>query len=280
MDSPIILGMDCSISGNRIHLYVSSDFEDRHLWNVSYHCNAEYEVHVILSGNCNLMLNDNPYSLTPATAALIAPKVFHSPSKVSENFCRLSFNFTMGDSPLAELLSKNNGYFLCALPPHAMELCQDILAELSNQLPFREDALIGLFTQLLVQLFRSIQMDQQSLNTMDASTSSLRTATIDKFFNPFPHAFGTQEKLAQLLHISRRHLNRVLRQHYGMNYREKMLQARMEGAGWLLQTTDKKISEIGIMVGYTAESSFFKAFRTYYKMTPQEYRKKYTEKED
>ena len=280
MDSPIILGKDFTLSGTAVHLYVSSDFEDHHRWTVGYHCNAEYEVHVILSGSCNLLLDDVPHLMSPSSAVLICPKFFHSPINVSDDFCRLSFNFTLEDGPLAEQLAQLNGFSMCTLPPQAMAVCQDILTELVSNIPFREDALVALFMQLLVQLFRSIQMDQSGVGIQDATSILLRTATIDKFFSPFPHSFGTQENLAQMLHLSRRHLNRVLRQCYGMSFREKMLQSRMEGAGWLLLTTDKKISEIGTMVGYVAESSFFKAFRTYYKMTPQAYRKKHTGKEE
>jgi len=279
MKAPAIWGMDFTLSGTKVHMFVGADFDDRHRWSVGHHCNAEYEVHVILSGNCEILLNDVPHPMTPSNAVLICPKVFHSPSNVSDHFSRLSFNLTLEDGPLADQLSQIDDFSLCVLPPQAMAVCQDILTELTSEIPFREDALVALFMQLLVQLFRTVQMEQNNCNLQDADSTSLRTATIDKFFTPSPHSFGTQESLAQMLHLSRRHLNRVLQQHYGMSFREKMLQARMEGAGWLLLTTDKKISEIGAMVGYTAESSFFKAFRTYYKMTPQEYRNKHTDKE-
>ena len=276
MDSPNIWTVDFALSGTKIHLYIPTDLEHCHKWTAGHHCNAEYEVHIILSGNCEVMLNDTARFLCAPNAILICPKFFHSPNQVSDNFCRLSFNFTLENGPLADQLSQVDGFSLCTLPPQAIAICQDVLTELTGEIPFREDALVALFMQLLVQLFRAVQMGQYHPDSQDSASSSLRTATIDKFFSPFPHSFGTQENLAQMLHMSRRHLNRILQQCYGMSFREKMLQSRMEAAGWLLMTTDKKISEIGTMVGYTAESSFFKTFRSYYKMTPQEYRKKHT----
>jgi transcriptional regulator GlxA family with amidase domain len=75
-----------------------------------------------------------------------------------------------------------------------------------------------------------------------------------------------------MLNLSKRQLNRVLKKHYGMCFREKLCRARMDRAGWLLNTTEMSVSKICEEVGYLSETSFYKAFKRHYKMSPSKYR--------
>ena len=59
---------------------------------------------------------------------------------------------------------------------------------------------------------------------------------------------------------------------YNMTFQEKRIHARMDYAKFLLRTTQMEVSRIGVLVGYTSETSFFKVFKTYCGMTPLKYR--------
>ena len=78
--------------------------------------------------------------------------------------------------------------------------------------------------------------------------------------------------LADLLHISRRQLVRILQANYGMNFRQKLQKTRMDYAAWLLATTNRQVSDIGQEVGYSSEAAFFKLFKRAFGMTPKAYR--------
>lgn len=280
MIAPIKLDLRLNISDTPVHLCVTTDFDTRTKWNVARHCNANYEVHIILSGSCTLIVDERSHPLHSSSAMLIPPGQFHYPCDPSDYLERLTFSFTVAPGDLSNQMRQIKECIPCELSANTMVLCQEILSELSEQNPFSQDSLTSLFSLLLIQLLRSCELHPRVQDNPSTNAAALRTATIDKFFSPWPGNFDTEEDLAKQLHLSRRQLNRVLLQHYGMNFREKMLQARMEWAGWLLLTTDKTISEIGLLVGYTAESSFFKAFRAYYHTTPQSYRKNIANKED
>lgn len=279
MITPIKLDLRLNISDTPVHLFVNNDIDTRTKWNVARHCNANFEVHIILSGSCTLMVDEKAHPMQSGSAMLLLPGQFHYPYAPSEYLERLTFSFTFAPGDLSNQLKQLKECILCEISNSMMVLCQEILSELSKQQPFSQDALTSLFSLLLIQLLRSCELCPRVQDSPSTDVASLRTSTIDKFFSPWPGNFDTEEDLAKQLHLSRRQLNRVLLQHYGMNFREKMLQARMEWAGWLLLTSDKKISEIGVLVGYTAESSFFKAFRAYYHTTPQAYRKNISNKE-
>lgn len=249
-----------------------NDYQSRHTWNMGRHSNAEFEVHILLSGSCDLELGNQDIHFQTSKAMLIAPGTIHGPHNLSEDFERFCFCFIPDNQDFARQLSDQvRTVAICSLPPEAIAICRLILLELREGLPYAEDVIRGFFTQLMVIIFRRTHLEFSGEN-VPVNTATWRTTIIDKFFSPWPNAFGTEDELAAMLNLSRRQLNRVLLQNYGMGYRQKMLRARMEYAGNLLRTTDQKIGQIGVLAGYTAESSFYKAFQSYYNMTPQEYR--------
>lgn len=261
-DTPIILRM-----GHR-------DFDTRHTWNVGRHCNVDYEVHILLSGHYTLDLGAQSFPIQAPQAVIVAPGEFHYPHDMSKDFERFSFSFMPTSPKLTEqLFSQVPQHAFCTLSADVLELCQRVFVEIKGQAPFREDALCAMYAQILVQCFRGIHLELHAPSKDPVNTSVWRNAIIDYFFSPWPNAFGTEDELVAQLNISRRQLNRILMQNYGLGFRQKMLQSRMEYAGCLLRATDHKVGEIGISVGYTAESSFYKAFQSYYHMTPQEYRR-------
>ena len=274
MASPNSLDLSMQFAGCPITLHmVCEDSATRNKWEIGRHCNGDFEVHILLSGSCVLEIDNQSVPFRASSAALIAPGIFHYAHKLSRDFDRVGFSFMSSRRDFVETLKNQiRDTKICALPQTAITLCRLILEEISENNDFREDAIRGLFTQLLVCLFREFHLTLLG-HRPAVNITTWRTSVIDAFFSPWPEPFGTEDQLAEMLNLSRRQLNRVLMKSYGMGFRQKMLRARMEYAGNLLQNTDQNAGKIGELVGYTAESSFFKAFQSYYHMTPQQYRK-------
>ena len=278
MDSPNSLHLTLPFAGHPVTLRMGyDDFHLRNTWEVGRHCNADFEVHILLSGHCTLEIDRQNILFDTSSAVLIAPGIFHYSHRLSQDFERFSFSFISSSQDFTQALREQiQTSAICQLPPYAISLCRSILDEMSADSTFHEDAIRALITYLLVFLFRGMDLDldicSEPTGTAIADTTTWRTSIIDAFFSPWPNSFGTEDELAAMLHLSRRQLNRVLLQTYGIGYRQKMLRARMEYAGNLLLTTDQTARQIGVLVGYTAESSFYKAFQRYYNMTPQQYR--------
>lgn len=280
MDSPNCLELKLQFAKAPVNLRMGfQDYYGRKNWEARRHCNADYEVHIVLSGKCILDVGSQGMELTAAKAILITPGTFHYPHNLSPDFERLSFSFMPTQQEFTQqLFEQMQPSAVCDLPPEGVALCRMIFAELSETKPFSDDAIHALFTQLLVILFRQNHL-MFFEHAAQANVTARRTSIIDHFFSPWPDPFGTEDDLATALNLSRRQLNRVLIQYYGMGFRQKMLQARMEYAGNFLRTTNMKVGQIAVLVGYTAESSFYKAFQNYYQMTPQQYRENRNGKE-
>ena len=102
--------------------------------------------------------------------------------------------------------------------------------------------------------------------------ASSRIFRLEQLFTSYAHSDISLSTLAGALHISSRHLARVIRAQYGCTYREKILLLRMEEAAHLLRTTDLPPEEVAVRVGYRTRRSFEAAFVRVWGRTPEESR--------
>lgn len=256
-----------------VTLRLSHRFDEvRRRWDTSRHCNAEYELHVLLEGRCRLEIENEAYDLTAPAAVIIAPGQYHYPQVAPGPFQRFSLSFTLsGGQPLRALRSEIPVCRLFDAPDGMLTLCRAIFDEYGSGAPYRQEMLTASLTALIIRTLRQLNRlppPQKEVSPVGA----LRTDLIDQYFVDHFTDSGGEEALAARLHISRRQLARVMYEHYGMGFRQKLLQTRMDRAAWLLRTTSRQISEIAFLTGYTSESAFFQVFKKEFHMTPRQYR--------
>lgn len=78
--------------------------------------------------------------------------------------------------------------------------------------------------------------------------------------------------LAELLHMSTRQLNRILKNRYGVSFRHKLMETRLNHAMDLQFRTALPITDIAARIGYESSRSFHAAFKAYTGNTPAVYR--------
>lgn len=83
----------------------------------------------------------------------------------------------------------------------------------------------------------------------------------------------TAKNLASEFGISETSLKNYFRSVYGSGYQEYQYNARMKKSANLLENTTMKIIEIAENVGYTNQAKFGSTFKTYFGVTPMEYRR-------
>lgn len=256
-----------------------SHYEFRHRWDTLRHCHSVYELHILLDGHCQLEVEEQTIPLARGHGILIVPGEHHRPLNYDPDLYRFSLSFsTKSDSFIAALRQATPASRLFTATPQLLQLCKDIYYEYSAGNPFKQEQLQALLTQLMIHLLRQLSVTQTEEESSDNLTEQQRLSRIDTFFEKHFADSAGELALAQQLNLSRRQLDRVLKKHYGMNYRQKLIRTRMGHAGWYLRTFDMPISQIAQRVGYTSDSAFFQAFRQQYGITPREYRNNYTKK--
>lgn len=243
-------------------------------WDSRRHSNIRDEVHIILSGSCSLSVEDKTYKLTAGSAFVVRKGLYHAPHDVSDNIERCSFMLdTINSGYLDGRMEQLSGRVL-DMPEDIGDLCHGLDKEMRSGLPYCADILQAKLTELMVYLLRQAEPDE-----VPGAAGGPRTAKqelligIDQFFSPWPYALGTEADLSRRLNISRHKLNRIIRQYYGMNFREKLHLSKMDYAAWLLRTTDFPCHQIATLCGYSADTSFYRAFAAYFGIPPLAYRK-------
>lgn len=85
----------------------------------------------------------------------------------------------------------------------------------------------------------------------------------------------TLDALAKTFNFHPNYLSVYLKQHTGKTFKELLIIQKMSLACFNLVNSDEPISSIANDIGYQNLSFFYRKFKDYYKMTPQEYRNRY-----
>lgn len=117
---------------------------------------------------------------------------------------------------------------------------------------------------------------QQAIDTSMIRTNSARHVEVYKNFKHLLESHFTENRgtgfYAGLLHISERHLNRVLKETISKTATDMIRGRSMLEARRLLCFTKMNISEIAWSLGYQDQSYFTKRFKMESGQTPQAYR--------
>lgn len=231
------------------------------------HAHKAYEVHYIVSGGCELRVEEECVVLQEGDVCLIAPDLFHS-QKIDAHlpFERITFAFEMlplrkydpadESAALAEALQSVD-VFHCSARPMA-----DLFVRL-KEAALHCEVKIGGMAKLKAAAELIIIELAQRINTRNiesiAPTGSLdkrRIYLIDEFFHDHFHLNDGSMMLANRLGVTTRQLDRIIKSIYGKGFREKLLEMRLEVSKDLLFTTRKSIAEISELVGYASPANF------------------------
>lgn len=100
-------------------------------------------------------------------------------------------------------------------------------------------------------------------------------AKVQKYMNDHLHEEVSRDDIAHFVHLNPAYLSRLFKKETGLSLSEYMLKIRMDKAQKLLIESDRKISSVAEVIGYSHFSHFAKMFKRVTGISPQEYRKKF-----
>ena len=271
------------LSGAQIHIIKLYDFQNK--VNTTNHAHHFLELHYITSGCTVYDINfKDAITVNPGEWLLLGKDVYHEETVPDANsgFC-LCFEIQSVES--------NSPFFsLSTLQYHKAKDRTDSLTDmLLNYIAkesFEKETDYGivcqnLFSALLIHIQRQCASfeDPHGKNSTVMEKDDMYNVycIIDGFFNQI---FDNRkmdlsiDDLAKRLHLSCRHVNRILDKYYGCSFHEKLTATKMNYVMYLLEKTDLTVSEISHICDMSA-TNLIRCFKKYYQITPAQYRKSY-----
>ncbi len=134
-------------------------------------------------------------------------------------------------------------------------------------------AIVLLSVRVYTEFVRCVRMKHKGSLVPAAIRQEIQQLS---FHSPSPLFAGnpTLEEVAEQLNVSRDELSDYIYQTRHMSFSQWLSFCRLELCAYLLEATDRSISDIAAEAGYSTLPSMYRAFKAAYDMTPAEYRSK------
>ena len=260
-------------------------YRDDYPKEVALHHHDFYEVYFFLSGSVQYNIENRSYLLTPGDVLLISPMELHQPMFGAEHKVYERIVLWVDKQFLESLSLPGQDFTDCfdtTRPSHTnllrpegvarqfLEfLLTQLLAEQESTDRYQEISSMSYLAQVLIALNRlAVQAPRQE----SVPVSSSAVYNVLGYINDHYSEDLTLDKLAAQFFISKYHLSREFQRLVGTSVHRYIVQKRLVMAKQML-SAGKPSSEVYQQCGFGDYSSFYRAFKQEYGISPRQYRK-------
>ena len=227
----------------------------------------------VQSGKGLLKYNSGEYELLPGQIAIIDCYQHHEYRTfdgAEGTWIFYWLHFSSDNMFFYTNLLYRESYTLFNLGDEPALIFEDIL----ENLPYGEPEILLLLNDCLYKIItlmmKAARLEKSVRDRIPAVKENVRDV-VDYIKSSYWQPLGLED-LAKQSNMSKFHFIRSFKEVTGMTPYQYLTTERMNAAKILLQTTDMKVSEISIMVGFADESNFIKKFKSMMGVTPKSYR--------
>lgn len=243
---------------------------------IQMHHHESYQILYVLEDKGTITIDGIEHDFHPDNVALLAPFSNHAikanskltvlvlefeSSKLDESVQRDLINTYFTSSTLLELNLFEAG--------EIRQLLRKMLYEQSVGKPINQLALKIYLAELLLTLAKS----QEELITVDANI--LRAERLRKYIDTHYYEMIDAKYISNMLGMSIRHINNIFKEQYHKTPIQYLNEVRMELSKKMLIETDKDIVSICFEVGFESLSTFYRSFKNYTHLSPNQFRARY-----
>ena len=241
-------------------------------WYVDWHRFNQHKFYCITKGSCTIGIEGKEYIARAGDWFFIPANTLHYYTVHNvEDFEKFWVHFDIypSDTDLFQILDL----------PYCIHIEGDdevfkVFSDISNRMTDTLIDKIYIKADLLQLLARYITLAQKS-NVMIKGQDDNRLDDILRYIDVNLDKSLSLEKLSDFLHLHPNHFIRYFKDKTGQTPMYYIRCRRMDRAKRLLEETDLSITEIMQEIGFEEVSYFSKQFKSFYSMSPREYRKYY-----
>ena len=243
------------------------------------HSDNSYEIHYISSGHGRVTVSGQEYDTGPGTLYITGPHVKHSmipdPDDPLSEYCvylKLSAgirNDKRAVSPIKIFRTMSIWYGKDRYGLNS--LMKSLFSELKDKNIGYRAVVESILKQIIISCVRNYPVNKGDSDPQGLRSGDNLYLMIEEAFL-YDYATLTLTSLASRLNLSTRQTQRLLMDHYGMNFQSKKTEAKMSAAALMLHSPDMTITGIADELGYSSVEHFSSAFKKYYNMSASKYR--------
>lgn len=264
--------------------YYNDTYQNKHSYNVNSHSHNYYEFYFFLEGNVTMNIGDSQYPLTPGDVVIIPPGIEHFAFLHDSQCPYRRFVFWISIDYCNDLLKLSPDYvylmqharvtkhYIYHYDVIAFNALQSKVFRLIEELHsnrFGREAKISLCANdLILHLNRSVY-------EMEHPTSQHEGQTLYQnlllYIEDHLEEELTLDALAEHFYVSKYHISHVFKENLGLSIHQFITKKRLRMCQEAILSSSS-ISEVYLMYGFKDYSSFFRAFKKEFGMSPKEYK--------
>lgn len=247
----------------------------------------EIELVWLLRGNATMVCDNKSFLMTPQTVFMINPFQLHS-IKSSDDSMIITYRFKK--DYLEQINQEFQGlhFYNQVQPLEALvEKYREVpllISQLMKLLISRDQSelvrykIIGYYNMLIYELYTMLLKEKYlDIKKKDVKFHIERLNYIIDYLNKNFLKKVSLEELAALLHISKYRLSHLIKESFGISFREYLFNIRFEYALRLLKDTEFSVIEISRLSGFSDVKYLNKLLKERFKTTALKYRKRFKE---
>lgn len=257
-------------------------------WTYPSHEHSMYEIHWMMDGEMNMVVNGQLYKQSVGDLLFIRPGMTHSCTGAGpQGFTYFSVHFSVHDTSFCRELNRCKDIYYPADSVLAQGLSSSLSTlyclateHLSSPLPaFKQMRVHAAVFELLGSLVGQLsQTPSVTISKKEAIARQIAEQIEDSV--RYIHLHGEIQEtertwiqdIAKSLNLSPSQVNRIFREVYGKAPRKFLSETLLGEAQRLLKQTDLSMDHIAMMLGYKTNAHFSRQFKRWTGMAPSEYR--------
>ena len=250
---------------------------------IAPHMHDYFEIDLILSGRCTMVVENMTYQLGPEDVISIDAHHSHELRSSDCVLICIQFEQSMFEQTLPE--PKHPAFFCNSAVQGnnaAFDSIRTLVARLVKNNADKQQGYElrnwSYIYELMDVMYNNFRIDRTPNQDAQSHRYAARVAKIARLVREHHTENLSLSQLAEMVHLSAPYLSKFFDQHFGMTFLAYLTQIRLDHAVSELLNTEKIIEEVSADSGFPNSHAFVQAFKREYGVLPSVYRRQNREK--
>lgn len=243
----------------------------RENWNYSAHKHSFFELHMPVRGEAEYEIDGKIQVVDKDSYLLFSPETIHKLNFATEDFSEFVFGFDVLSPQKLFLNLSKTSFFKGEVTDYMITSVDHMLKNAQSAKFGFNVAIDSQLTCLCIEIFQ--QITGETSNVDGAITNDMRIDLAVKFIDDNIASPLTCADVADCVHVSLRHLNRLCEKSLSLSVASLILSRKIRYAKKLMSEPEKSILAVAEETGFSSQQQFSKAFKRIEGITPTQYKK-------